>query len=56
MVNKENLNKSCDGEKVIPSLVVIKIERETREELKKLGIKGETYNDIIKALIAGDSK
>ena len=32
-------------------LTTIQIERETREELKTLGQKGETYNDILEDLI-----
>ena len=31
--------------------VTIKITRETREMLKELGRKGETYDDVIKRLI-----
>jgi len=32
-------------------ITTIVIERETRDKLKKIGKKGETYNDIIKRLI-----
>jgi len=32
-------------------ITTIVIERETRDKLKKIGRKGETYNDIIKRLI-----
>lgn len=31
--------------------VVIRLERETREKLKNLGKKGETYDDVINKLI-----
>lgn len=33
------------------NLTTIQIEKETREELKKLGQKGETYNDILERMI-----
>ena len=32
-------------------MVVIKVSRETRERLKALGRKGETYDDIIRRLL-----
>lgn len=32
--------------------VLIKIRRETRDKLKKLGVKGETYDDVINKFIA----
>lgn len=32
-------------------LTTIQIEKETREELKSLGQKGETYNEILERLI-----
>ncbi|MHC1590423.1 MAG: DUF7557 family protein [Candidatus Hecatellaceae archaeon] len=32
-------------------MVVIKVSRETREKLKALGRKGETYDDIIRKLL-----
>jgi hypothetical protein len=31
--------------------VIIKVKRETRDALKSLGKKGETYDDIIRRLI-----
>jgi predicted CopG family antitoxin len=32
-------------------ITTIQISKDTREELKKLGIKGETYDEIIKKLL-----
>ncbi len=32
-------------------LTTIQISKETREKLKKFGIKGETYDEIIKRLL-----
>jgi len=33
------------------NITTIQIGKDTREELKKLGMKGETYDEIIKKLI-----
>jgi hypothetical protein len=38
------------------SITTIQISKDTRDELKKLGIKGETYDEIIKKLIAQAKK
>ena len=32
-------------------ITTIQLEKETKEELKELGKKGDTYNDILKKLI-----
>lgn len=32
-------------------IVLIKVREATRERLKKAGIKGETYDDIVKRLV-----
>lgn len=32
-------------------LTTIRVEKETRERLKQHGLKGETYNEIIKKLL-----
>jgi hypothetical protein len=33
------------------NITTIQISKDTRDELKKLGIKGETYDEIIKKLL-----
>jgi hypothetical protein len=37
-------------------IVRIKVRRKTREELKRCGIKGETYEVIIRRLIEGEGE
>jgi len=37
-------------------ITTIQISKDTRDELKKLGIKGETYDEIIKKLMESAKK
>jgi hypothetical protein len=38
------------------TITTVKVTREVRDELAKIGSKGETYNMIIRRLLVGGSK